>query len=119
MDDAGALVERDLVPRNDPVLDRAARTELVERARVAPADELLTETALDEALVRVAADGDPLAVLAPPVLLVGMDGGGDVRRQCPRRRRPDEERTRGITGDRTREVDRRIGDVFVSLRDLV
>jgi hypothetical protein len=44
VDDAGALVERDLVPRDDAVLDRRARPSVVERAAVAPADELAPAT---------------------------------------------------------------------------
>ena len=90
VDDARALVERDLVPRDHAVLHRS-RGELVERARVAPADELLAALPLDERLVGVARDGDPLAVVPAPVLRVGLDRRCDVRRQRPRRRRPDHE----------------------------
>ena len=92
MDDAGALLERDLVPGDDLVLDRRAGAEVVERPAIAEPDELLAAHTLLEALVRVARDGDPLAVLAQPVLRIGMHGGGDVGRQRPRRRRPDDDR---------------------------
>ena len=40
VDDPGALLERDLVPRDDAVLDARAGREVVERALVAQADEL-------------------------------------------------------------------------------
>ena len=90
VDDARALVERDLVPRDHVVL-HLSRGEIVERARVAPADELLSALSLAERLVGVTRDGNPLAVLPAPVLGVGLDRRCDVRRQRPRRRRPDHE----------------------------
>ena len=40
-------------------------------------------------------DRHPVARRQPSVLDVGLDGGGDVRRQRPRRRRPDDERLAG------------------------
>ena len=88
----GSLVERDLVPRDHAMLDGGARRQRVEGAGVAPADERRARQPLHELLVRVKRDRDPLAVLAPAVFGVGLHGGGDVRRQRPRRRRPDDER---------------------------
>ena len=95
VDDPGAVLERDLVPRDHAMLDLRPRAELVERARVAPADELLAPLALDEGLVGRARDRDPLAVLAPAVLRIGAHRGRDVRGQRPGRRRPDHERLAG------------------------
>ncbi len=87
--DARALVERDLVPRDHAML---CADELVERPLVGPADHLRAAYALRELVVRIARHRDPFAVRAQPVLRVRVDGGGDVRRQRPRRRRPDHER---------------------------
>ena len=42
VDDAGSLLERDLVPRDDPVVDLAARAEVVERTAVAKTHELFS-----------------------------------------------------------------------------
>ncbi len=92
VDDARALLERDLVPGDDAVLDLAAGAEVVEGAAVAKADELLAECAGGEPLVRIPGDRDPLAVLPPTVLRVGLHRRRDVRGQCPGRRRPDHER---------------------------
>src|ERR671934_257653 len=89
MDDTGALLERDLVPGDDSVLDAFDRRQMVERPPVARADELLSAQDLLEPLVRIARDCDPLAVLSPAVLRVGIDGGDDVRGQRPGCRRPD------------------------------
>ena len=69
VDDAGALLERDLVPRDDPVLDARARAEVVERARGSAGRRAPRPgRAASKRLVRVARDGDPLAVLAQAVL---------------------------------------------------
>ena len=46
VDDPGPLLERDLVPRDDAVLDRGARPEVVERPAVAQPDELRAPHAL-------------------------------------------------------------------------
>jgi len=62
------------------MLDGSPRREVVERAGVAPADELGAALALLEVLLRVARDGDPLAVRTAAVLAVGEDGSCDVRR---------------------------------------
>ena len=121
VDDPGALIERDLVPRDDAVLDRPAGTEIVEGARVAPADELLAALPLRKRLVRVERDGDPLAALAPAVLRVRLDRSGDVRRQRPRRRRPDHERLARPVEQREPDEQRGIGAILVDarLRELV
>ena len=50
------------------------------------------QRALDECLLRVARNRDPLAALALPVLGVGFHGRSDVGGQRPRRRRPDDQR---------------------------
>ena len=75
MDNPGALLERHFVPRDHPVLDLRLRGQLVERSAVAPADELLAAQRLRKALVGIARDGDPLAVVAAPVLCVGLHRG--------------------------------------------
>ena len=52
VDEPGAFVERDLVPRDDAMLDPRARRQRVERAGVGPADERRAGKPLDERLVR-------------------------------------------------------------------
>ena len=55
MDDAGSLVERDLVPGDHAVLEAARRRQVVERALVRQPDELRARAApILERLVRVA-----------------------------------------------------------------
>ena len=113
VDDPGSLVERDLVPRDDPMLDLAAGAEVVERPPVAKSDELLSEGPALESLVGVPGDRDPLAVLAQPVLRVGLDRRRDVRRQRPGRRRPDDEGLPRPLEEREADVERRIAPVLV------
>ena len=121
VDDPGALFERDLVPGDDPMLDLAAGAEVVERPPVAKPDELLSEGTTLESLVGVPGDRDPLAVLAQPVLRVGLDRRGDVRRQRPGRRRPDDEGLPRPLEEREADVERGIAPVLVDagLRELV
>ena len=66
-------------------------------------------------------DHHPLAVLAQPVLLLGMHRGRDVRGQRPRRRRPDHERLALGVPQREPHVERRVGTLLVhaGLRELV
>ena len=52
VDDAGALVDRDLVPGDHAVLDVPTGSQVVERAAVAPPDELGTRLPLDERVRR-------------------------------------------------------------------
>jgi len=63
VDEAGALIHRDLVPFDDAVLDTLGRRQVIERSVVAPADELGTVPALDVGFVGVALDRNPLTVL--------------------------------------------------------
>ena len=60
----------------------------------------------------------PLAPADAHVLDLRADGGGDVRDQRPRRRRPDQE-VEVALDHREPHVHRRLGDVLVALRDLV
>ena len=53
VDDPGALGELDALPRDHPVIDVLRRRQIVERADVAPADEVAAALDLDEALVGV------------------------------------------------------------------
>ena len=64
VDDPGALLERDLVPGDDAVLDRRAGRQVVERPLVAQPDELGAREPADEVLVGEARREHPLAVLA-------------------------------------------------------
>jgi hypothetical protein len=50
VDDAGALVQRHLLPWNDPMVDCSARAELVERTVVAPADQLAPDVVVPQAV---------------------------------------------------------------------
>ena len=97
------------------MLDAVLRRQLVEGAAVAPADELLAAPALDERVVREDVDGDPVAVLAAAVLGVGLDRRGDVRRQRPRRRRPDDERLALALQQREAHEERRMLELDVVL----
>src|SRR4051794_26721461 len=100
MDDAGAVVHRDLIPGDHAVLEILGGREVVERPLVRPARKLGPGPAVFEVLVRVALYRDPLAVLAPPVLLLGMHGGRDVRGERPRGGRPDGEMLAGPVAER-------------------
>ena len=119
--DARALFERHLVPRDHAVLDLTAGTEIVERPAVAQPDELRARDDPRERLVRVPRGRDPLAVLAAPVLGVGLHGRRDVRRQRPGRRRPDHERLARLVEQWEPHEQRRVGPVLVdaALRQLV
>jgi hypothetical protein len=121
VDDARSLLERHLVPRDNAVLDLAAGTEVVERPAITKSDELRARDDPHERLTRVPRDRDPLAVLAPPVLRVRLDGRCDVRRQRPRRRRPDHERLPGLVEQGEAHEQGRVGPVLVdaALRELV
>ena len=73
VDDAGALVERDVVPRDHAMLDGAAGPSSSNGPSVAPADELARRCSVSANVSsRIARDGDPLAVRAPAVLGVGL-----------------------------------------------
>ena len=111
--DPRALVHRHVVPRDHAMLDRRARAEIVERPAVAPADKLRAPQLLDERVVGEELDRDPLAVLAPAVLLVGMHGGGDVRRQRPRGRRPHDDELAFTIEQREANEERRVGAILV------
>jgi hypothetical protein len=121
VDDAGALVHRDLVPGDHAVLDRRPRRERVEGAVVVEPDELRAGDGLDEPLVREARGQHPLAVGAAPVRLLRVNRGGDVRGQRPRCRRPDDERLPGPLPQREPDEERRVGAVLIDarLRELV
>ena len=113
VDDPGSLLERDLVPGDHPMLDLTAGTEVVEGAPVAKTDELLATGTTLESLVGVPCDRDPLAVLAQPVLRIGLDRRGDVRRQRPGRRRPDDEGLLRPLEEREANVERGIAPLLV------
>ncbi len=113
VNDAGALVERDVVPRDDAVLDFTAGTEIVERPAVAEPDELGARDDLRERLVRVPRDGYPLAVLSSSVLGIGLDCRRDVRRQRPGRGRPDHDRLAGLVEQREAHEQRRVRPILV------
>ena len=121
VDDPGAVLERDVAPGDDAMLDVRAGAELVERACVAPADELLAAPTLDERLLRIPPGSDPLPVLAPAVLGLGLHRRRHVRRQRPRRRRPDHERLAGTLREREADEERRVLPILVDarLRELV
>ena len=91
VDDAGAVVERDLIPRNHTVRHVRDRGQMVERPLVLEADEVGAADALHEMVLGIARHGNPLAVVALAVLRVRIDGGRHVGRQRPGCRRPDHE----------------------------
>src|SRR5439155_19877419 len=92
VDDAGALVERDVIPRDHAVLDALLRGEILERAAVVEADEVLAAQALDIVAVGEDVERDPVTVLATRRWRVGAHRRGDGRRQRAGRRRPDDGR---------------------------
>ena len=89
--DAGALLERHLVPADDAVRDGGTGTQRVEGPLVAQADELRAADDLLEGLVRAAGDGQPVAVGQAPVLGGGGDGRGHVGGQRPGGGGPDDD----------------------------
>ena len=91
VDDAGAVVERDLVPRNHTVRHIRDRGQMVERPFVLEADEVGAADALHEMVLGITRDGNPLTVVALAVLRVRVDGGRHIGRQRPGCRRPDHE----------------------------
>ena len=121
VNDPGPLVERDLVPSDDAVLDVRGCRQVVVRPPVAPADELFSADDFVKGVVRIAGDGDPLAVLPPPVLGRGIDRGDDIRRQRPRRRRPDDEVLVRAVEQREADEEGRVGTLLVDagLRQLM
>ena len=121
MDDAGPLLERDLVPGDHAMLDLSSGAEVVERASIAEADELLPWDDPRERLLGITRDGDPLAVLAQAVLRVLLDRGRDVGRQRPRCGRPDHERLAGVVEKREAHEERGVAPILVdtALRQLV
>jgi hypothetical protein len=112
VDDPGALVERDLVPRDHAVRHAFLRGQILEGRVVLQADEIL---ARDDVVVLPALLGQPPAAVAQPVLGVGPDRRGDVGRQRPRRRRPDHERLALAVGEREAHVERRVLELAVVL----
>jgi hypothetical protein len=98
------------------VLDRAAGAQVVERAAVAEPHELLAPHEAVEPLVGIPRDRDPLAVLAQSVLGGGPHGRGDVRRERPRRRRPDDKRFPFAVEQGEAHEERRIGLLLVDAR---
>ena len=122
VDDAGALVLADLGPRHDAVdvlglLEGLADgRQVVERAHVLPAGEIAAgqlfldrERADERACFRTPFPTQALVALADlDVAQVRPDGGGDVGRERPRGRRPDEERLAGPVDER--QLDRQARD---------
>ena len=116
VDDPRSLLDRDLVPGDHAVLDPRAWRQRVEGPVVAEPDELGARHDPRERLVGEARDHHPLAVLAEPVLRLGVHGRGDVRRQRPRRRRPDHEGLARSVEEREADGERRVGAVLVDAR---
>ena len=121
VDDAAPVVEGHLVPRDHPVLHLGPRPEVVERSPVAQPDELRSRDDARECLLRVTRDGDPLPVLAPPVIRVVLHRGRDVRGQGPGGRRPDHERFPGPVEQGETDEERRVDPILIdaALRELV
>ena len=105
----------------DAMVDLSARAEVVERPAIPEPDEVGALHGSDERLVGVARGRDPLSVLAEPVVGVGLDGRRDVRRERPRRRRPDDERLAGLVEEREADEQGRVDPILVhaALRELV
>ena len=106
MHDARAVVGGDELVGHDPERVAGGRREEVERPLVGAADEVGDRDRTDDlgvgpstASTRLAASTTSRRAAAgahPHVLEAGADGDGGVRRQRPRRRRPDEEVEVGV-----------------------
>ena len=92
VDDAGALVEGDLVPRDHPVDDPLLRRQPVERALVLEPDELVAAGAATTVTSPARSRARHSPPVAEHVLGVRVHRRGHVRGQRPRRGRPDHER---------------------------
>ena len=112
VDDPGALVERNLVPRDHAVWGPCLRGQILEGRVVLEPDEVL---AGNDVVVLAALLGQPPAAVAKPVLGVRLDRGRDVCRQRPRRRRPDDQRLALAVDEREAHVERRMLELAVVL----
>ena len=121
VDDPGAGVERHVGPRDHAMLDLRAGLEVVERPAVAEADELAPRRPRLVGRIRLRRDRHPVARGQPPVLELGIDGGGHVGRERPRRRRPHHQRLARPLEQREAHVERGILALLVHarLRELV
>ena len=109
VDDAGALLERDLVPRDDAVLDararaRGCRTAL--RSASPTSSEPGARRTNASSGKRAASTHSPFS--RRPYSPSGLHRRGDVRRQRPRRRRPDDERLARPVEQREAHEERRV-----------
>ncbi len=95
--------------------DALLRWEIVERGTVVEADEVLAAQALDVVAVGEHVDGDPVTVLAAPVLRVRLHRRSHVGRQRPWRRRPDHQRLALALDEREADEERRMLQLFVVL----
>ena len=133
VDEAGAVLGGDEIADEDREAARLAVGEIEDRALVGDrADQLralefrqhlglLAEHPLDQ---RLGDDQNLVAELRPHVGDVGADRDRAVPRQCPGRRRPDQQPVAllerpGRRGEREADVDRGVLDVLVAERDLV
>jgi hypothetical protein len=119
VDDAGTRCKIDLVPGDDAMLDCGSGLERVEGTTVTEPDQLLPPQLLREDLVREQLHGDPVAGLEQPVLGPGIHRGCNVRRQRPRRRRPDDESLVLVLEEREPDEERRVDAVLVVAVELV
>ena len=139
VDDAGPLLLPDLVPGDDPMHVRARPVladpgteriadggQLVERAGVAPADEVATgpllehlEGADDRCLERAAAEPEDIVALPDADVADGLaDRRRDVGGQGPGGRRPDEQRLAGSIEERQPDGQAGILAILVALGGL-
>ena len=91
MDDARPLVQRDLVPGDHAMLDPGPGRKIVERPSYCQPTSSEPFSTSSSSRPGTAAP-HPLTVQTTSVVGLGIDRGGDVRRERPGRRRPDDER---------------------------
>ncbi len=125
MDDTGALRVVDLGPRDDAVGHAGSRRKLVERPGVGQVHQLGALRFADDGGVprhpglraRAHPPATPVTALDELVREVRVHRRGDVARQRPRRRRPDEQVLVLVAGGRHRQAqgERQVGDVLVAL----
>ena len=126
VDDARALVHRDLVPADNAVLDPVLGGQLVERPVVPQPDQLRTLdgadlTAVQRHVLEAALGdvGDARAGLDARIVGVGLDRRRDVGRQRPGRGRPHHQELAVAAGQRQTDVERGVADLAVGVDQLV
>src|SRR3954469_17664738 len=128
MDNASAFRGVDVVPGNDTMLDTSLNRKFIKWPTVPTANQVRATNLFFDG--RLASQRRPRGILRHVELLsidagqhvvqIGVDGGGDVRRQRPRGRRPNQETRIWFVEEGQSDVDRIVGPLLIPLSyDLV